>query len=835
MTINCINVNDRNTQTVEQMKTSLERAFQRISGGQASIIADFPKISNSPIDYFVWIRIPYGCGGYRAGTDPEYKNRLYLNTLAFTVRIVDIPELVRVEGSTVVKTLPNGQEGEWDLLTERIADSKEIERFVQDRAKLSYFKCPEAIWLRGHKSTEIQQRAIGRMIFFDDTICRMDTLIDHAAEDVIAAWSVPQRAIYSFSDKADADAEFSMSALINQVIEAANEGSEYGILTRKKLEAISRLVKNTERTLEAINAGGKMCLITGKAGSGKTLALARAMYQIARSGHHARFMTYNHMLEIDMKQTLRAMALKEQKEGRRLDSSNITCQTLHSFFFDLSARMDVLELVSQDRMKELQSVCSSRIALASSVLREYLVRHHGELPKDEKVVMAESGSATPVAVKDRKEVMRCLGSVIRNLHRTNDYGDQQKRSQAVEDCFRNYEISRMSELANMAVRDVFFSDYFKVLEVLYAKIVQPEEFLYKKAHLSRKEFLEWVSDVNPNATDHELYADVSQADREQLKQQIRSARNKFNWSNTIFIDEGQDCNLYEKLIIQHLKGHENLVVASGGSDQLIRTSDQADWTLRFGGRHIDCEKIALGKQTHRQKSNIVNFANRVAALNGYPLGMDSDTELDGVGSIIVDARPASDGVIPADIVSELKENGNLLGYSQYESMLFLLPIRGGYVSRKNLGRTVMIDEDDNVTEEDIFGSQTIGSEVNDIKMWKGVGDAKTSSAFPQHSEARFIYYESCRGLEACNLLCLDFDRFYEDKKNSREADRYILQNTDLFSSEEELRQRFATIWCTMALTRAIDTLYIKLKDPSSPFSQMIISAASEIRGSRVLY
>lgn len=839
MTITRITNND-NAQYVEYIARSLEETFRRIEATEACIIANFPQISNTPIDFFIWINVPFGHGGYRAGNAEKIQDRPYLNNMAFTIRILEINKLEAVHGSTIFKQTEEGETAELDILAELQNDQNEIERFIKERTGIKYFFCPEVIWLKGYKSSDIETSGINRMIFFDDTVFKMEGVINNVADEIIAISKFSNGSFNSFPRKNEEGEYINSKILIGNVIEAANEGSRYGILTKKKLTAITRLVDNTRKVIQAQEGDGQFCIITGKAGSGKTLALARIMYEIARNKHHARFLTYNSMLEIDMKQTLRALSIKENSgNSQRLDSSNVSCQTIHKFFFDLAKNFQVLDIVSEGRIKELQHACDTRINIAKKHFRNYIIRHDGVLSPNEEDILHEENIWSVVHPADRKEVTKCIRRIFEEIKKQfHSVHSLEEKDNIIDNIFENYKKREVLRLSHIAIQDSFNSDYFKVLEILYAKLVQPEEFIRRKNTMNRVDFLKWVADANPNTNDKEIYREIEETDfieLKELKEQIKTAIRKIKWSNTIFVDEGQDCNPYEKLILQHLKGPEKLVVASGGTDQLIRTPEIIDWTKKIGGFSISYLPISLGTKTHRQKGNIVNFTNRFAELNNYNLGMKIDEELYNVGSIIIDTRSYEDGYIPKDITAELLNKGITLGYSQYESMLFLLPIRGKYVTRISKGTYIQIDEYDNVTEEEDFIGQKVANPVEGVNMWSGVGDSKKLSQFPQHDQSRFIYYESCRGLEACSVLCLDIDEFYKFKKVSKEADRYVTQrNREIFETEEDIRKRFVTIWCTMIFTRAIDTLYIKIKDKNTEFSKTILQAARETPGTRIL-
>ena len=57
---------------------------------------------------------------------------------------------------------------------------------------------------------------------------------------------------------------------------------------------------------------------------------------------------------------------------------------------------------------------------------------------------------------------------------------------------------------------------------------------------------------------------------------------------------------------------------------------------------------------------------------------------------------------------------------------------------------------------------------------------------------------------------------------SKDAELYARTNQEFFSNQEDLKSEFALHWVYMAITRSIDTLYIKLNNPSNEFSQKLI-------------
>ena len=133
--------------------------------------------------------------------------------------------------------------------------------------------------------------------------------------------------------------------------------------------------------------------------------------------------------------------------------------------------------------------------------------------------------------------------------------------------------------------------------------------------------------------------------------------------------------------------------------------------------------------------------------------------------------------------------------------------------------------EDNVDIIDKSTNRRLDISNQDLKIWNGIVERKSKFSVPAASQTRFIYYESCRGLEAWNVLCVDLDAFFYNMRSSKDAELYARTNQNLFLDDEELKSEFALHWIYMALTRPIDTLYIKLATPTNDFSKEIIEIA----------
>ena len=155
--------------------------------------------------------------------------------------------------------------------------------------------------------------------------------------------------------------------------------------------------------------------------------------------------------------------------------------------------------------------------------------------------------------------------------------------------------------------------------------------------------------------------------------------------------------------------------------------------------------------------------------------------------------------------------------------MVLLPTTG--YSSKTKEKGIVIDELDNVDIIDKSTNRRLDISNQDLKIWNGIVERKSKLSVPAACQTRFIYYESCRGLEAWNVLCVDLDAFFYNMRSSKDAELYARTNQNLFLDDDDLKSEFALHWVYMALTRPIDTLYIKLATPINDFSKAIIELA----------
>lgn len=254
-----------------------------------------------------------------------------------------------------------------------------------------------------------------------------------------------------------------------------------------------------------------------------------------------------------------------------------------------------------------------------------------------------------------------------------------------------------------------------------------------------------------------------------------------------------------------------------------------DWTHALEVP-IPADIITLPGRSYRQKANVVNFVNAFGTYFNVASQTKSANESKGLGRVIIDTRNSIRG-FSNEILCHIREEGKVQGCSDYENCIILLPTTG--YSSKTIEKGIAIDELDNVGIIDKSTNRRLDISSQELKIWNGIVDKKSKLSVPASNETRFIYYESCRGLEAWNVMCVDLDTFFYNMRSSKDAELYARNEVDwyanngqiLFSNNEDLKNEFALHWIYMAITRPIDTLYIKLVVPSNEFSKEIIEIA----------
>lgn len=127
--------------------------------------------------------------------------------------------------------------------------------------------------------------------------------------------------------KRNIEIDFDRISDVFDIFEKVKDG--VGQLTRKKIEHITKNFLDNQQYAQAI--GNKLVIISGKAGTGKTIRLLKIACDIAiNKGARCLILTYNLALVSDIK---RSLALAEIPDG--IDAYTVNITTLHKFIYEL--------------------------------------------------------------------------------------------------------------------------------------------------------------------------------------------------------------------------------------------------------------------------------------------------------------------------------------------------------------------------------------------------------------------------------------------------------------------------------------------------------------------
>lgn len=776
MNIYEINVSSDYRQVVDYINKGLQDIFSRshASEGDVYVVNHFPAATDGfgETELLIFISIPDKKGNYYWHIDNN--KRYYLNNLVIGIKMLYDDSIIDADNTTLYSS-----EGYLDYIEELGNEEVYLQKF-SSCCNNSLRNCAYFYWI---VTSGTKKSFTNDYILFNTPIDISKVLYSACRRTIF------KQGINCFGKVDD------LGAMVRNYIDEANDKTEIGILTKNRINKITEKgVKTPLRVLA--NQGKSISILQGKAGCGKTLMLTRVFNDVVASGHHCRFLTFNHLLVFDLKHCLCRMPAYR--------NTNAYIHTLHYFFYHFSKKMGIHSLFTEDRLNELMSVCVQRIDIANEYIQSFKEETDRWLSNEQFWEKYED----EIDAGDRAEITKYLKFLEINIY------SEESLTNLREAYIQNRRQLLLNELGN----ELFIADYNKVLENTYLMLDNPREFYDKYEIKNRRELLNLMAKTDKKR-DEDFTSDYQY---DEFNHDVQNAvmHTKW-WSRSVLIDEAQDCNNYEKLILIKVYGAENIVVTSGGKDQLIRTSLVTDWT-HFLEKPIPADIITLSGRSYRQKANVVNFVNSFGESYKIATSIKSANESKGLGRVIIDTRNSIRG-FSNDILNQIREEGKILGCSDYENCMVLLPTKG--YSSKTKGKGIFIDELDNVEIVDKSTNRILEISNKDLKIWNGIVERKGELPVPAANQTRFIYYESCRGLEAWNVLCVDLDSFFYNLRSSKDAELYARTNQGLFTNEDDLKSQYALHWIYMAITRPIDTLYIKLAVPTNEFSKEIIEIA----------
>ena len=291
----------------------------------------------------------------------------------------------------------------------------------------------------------------------------------------------------------------------------------------------------------------------------------------------------------------------------------------------------------------------------------------------------------------------------------------------------------------------------------------------------------------------ELLTFMSDDDAVEMVKEVCFSDSSLDW-DYVLIDEAQDWSNLERDIVLKLFDKGKIIVADGGQ-QFVRRINVCDWSAVR-----DRNNIKL-KYCLRQKENLVAFVNAYSQ------------KLDILGSKVLTKNnmPGGKAIITTDdklfdVHNQEMQRLSGAGNIAYD-MLYLVPHA---LVKRSYG-------------DSSFSLKT-KFEQNGIHIWDGTASNNRESFPIDAEEVRLLQYDSARGLEGWTVVCMDFDVFLEEK-----SAEYQDETVDalMLESPKERKKKHLYNWAMIPLTRAIDTIIITIKSPTSETARLLKEISEE--------
>jgi len=609
---------------------------------------------------------------------------------------------------------------------------------------------------------------------------------------------------------------------IESINNQASKDSAIGYLTKKKIDRITKQLSNEKAIFNDINK--YLIIVQGKAGTGKSSELILLMMRCISNGQNTLFLTYNRLLIFDIARTIKSYINNKKVNNQQQDKiGRASVVTLHSFFYRLSKSLGVLHILTENRKGDLLTNLKTRINTI-----KILIDNSIKL-KNTSILTSNDIDSLKEEIQNNKQVEISVKEVgidfmnflkKKGLTNINNFNDSIKQ-------FIQYKADLVSTISN----EIFLNDYYSVLENTLLAINNSTEY-FKKYNIENKfELLEVI--LNLNEKHLKIDEEEILIDEKAFKKKINKKVGGLKSKRTIFIDEAQDCHIKEKEILISIFGSDNVIISSGGKEQLIRHVELCNWEVSSNIK-ISVKKYRTNNKSYRIKKTVLEFCNFIADKYQIELKLEP-LETEDEGELILDFRNNVSNSDLKQIFSNLSIKGGINGCTSYESLLVLIDSHSTVdsgIERIKVTSTGKINEYDNIEDsykikKGDWKYKTYIEKENNIIFWDGTQDDKTHMQVPFPTETRLIYYDSCRGLEAWSVACFNIDKFFDHKKSEPDAEKFLMNDEkelgiqSLFVTNESRKDMFAGTWVLMAITRAIDTLYLKFDNPESEFCKIV--------------
>lgn len=607
-----------------------------------------------------------------------------------------------------------------------------------------------------------------------------------------------------------------------EILNQASLDSHLGYLTKKKIERITAELTKGNKVFDKSDT---LTIINGNAGTGKSSRLISAMMNCISSGINSLFLTYNRLLVFDISTVIHGFLNEEIDKnllGNELGSPTVT--TLHAYFKSLSKALGPLYVLSDKRKNEILLNLESRITIVKEWINISLAENDEWKKEQLSYLKTQIQNDLDLSIEVKEVGIDWLNHLIKT-----NFSEKVLIDNHVA-LFLKSKLSLLDKIGD----DIFLQDYYNVLQQVLNVIREPEQYFIKNNLLDRYDLLKIVFNLPLENIAGSSKYELNCANFVEI---ISNKLNSMRSNACVFVDEGQDCHHLEKEILLSLFGSGNLMVANGGREQLIRHPILCKWDI-FNSKKINVRKVSSSLKSLRVKKSILNLCNFIAIKFGINLNL-IELEMDDPGEIIFDFRHKPSSLEVKEVIGTLCLKSTIMGCSALEGLLILIDSRSvNDHGKRTYGESItsefhsaQINENGNL-EATINKKRYTWSHKNflvkelGLLIWDGTIKDKSQLPIPYSTETRLIYYESCRGLEGWAVACFNIDSFYSRKKNSPDSEKFLndaekeLGMQDLHVTSEERKNAFAAAWILMAITRAIDTLYLNIEDESSELGKI---------------
>lgn len=263
------------------------------------------------------------------------KRTIYVNNFCFAIETKKHrAEDIRLDGTNLLVRYNNKLS---DATTQSENQKYSLKKYFEDRLNYAPYIC-NFIWLRNVNWQSIKD-LLGNN---ENILTKHNYLPDNFSLRFLFQLACVQQVPYNAFDKErnkpknyssfnclkrNETFDFSQMVDVFGVFQKIKDGT--GQMTRKKIEQITSKLLDNQQYAQAI--GEKFIVISGRAGTGKTIKLLRIACDLAQNrGARSLILTYNHALVSDIK---RMLALAEIPDG--IDTYTVNITTLHKYFYEL--------------------------------------------------------------------------------------------------------------------------------------------------------------------------------------------------------------------------------------------------------------------------------------------------------------------------------------------------------------------------------------------------------------------------------------------------------------------------------------------------------------------